>query len=305
MTDEVTILDGGMGQELIHRSPDRPTPLWGTRVMVDYPNLVREIHDAYFAAGAKVATTNTYALLRDRTDKTDLRDRFADLHEIACRIAVESRDAHGSGIVAGAMGPLVASYLADAGPPREEAAAAYREIARIQAPLVDVFLAETVPSRARARATLDGLEGEGKPVWLAVTVGEEDGRVLRSGEPVTDILDDIAGRDVAALLVNCSSPEAVTQAVAELSGAPVRFGAYANGFRPIPEAFKKPGATVDILSQREDLTPEVYADFAEEWVRLGATIVGGCCEVGPAHIAELSHRLNAKDTSVDRAATRA
>ena len=67
-------------------------------------------------------------------------------------------------------------------------------------------------------------------------------------------------------------------------------GAYANGFQPIPEAFKL-GETVDMLTARTDLDPAAYARFAMGWVEAGARIVGGCCEVGPAHIAELARRL--------------
>ena len=62
----ITLLDGGMGQELVARSGDEPTPLWATRVMIHHPELVRAIHDDYFAAGATVATTNTYAIHHDR-----------------------------------------------------------------------------------------------------------------------------------------------------------------------------------------------------------------------------------------------
>ena len=51
----VTLLDGGMGQELVARSGDTPTPLWATRVMLDHPGLVRAVHDDYFAAGATIA----------------------------------------------------------------------------------------------------------------------------------------------------------------------------------------------------------------------------------------------------------
>ncbi|MGB8815569.1 MAG: homocysteine S-methyltransferase family protein, partial [Paracoccaceae bacterium] len=58
---QITLLDGGMGQELLARTGDAPTPLWATQVMLDHPNVVRDIHADYFAAGATVATTNTYA----------------------------------------------------------------------------------------------------------------------------------------------------------------------------------------------------------------------------------------------------
>ena len=73
---EITILDGGMGQELIARSPDGPTPLFGTQVLLDHPEIVRAVHDDYFAAGADIATTNTYAILHDRLEQHGLDDRF-------------------------------------------------------------------------------------------------------------------------------------------------------------------------------------------------------------------------------------
>ena len=77
---DITLLDGGMGQELVARSGDEPTPLWATRVMLDHPHLVRAIHDDYFAAGATVATTNTYAIHHDRLQPFGLDHLFADLH---------------------------------------------------------------------------------------------------------------------------------------------------------------------------------------------------------------------------------
>jgi homocysteine S-methyltransferase len=61
----ITLLDGGMGQVLVARSGDEPTPLWATRVMIEHPDLVRAIHGGYFAAGATVATTNTHAIRVD------------------------------------------------------------------------------------------------------------------------------------------------------------------------------------------------------------------------------------------------
>ena len=47
---------------------------------------------------------------------------------------------------------------------------------------------------------------------------------------------------------------------------------------------------MNVLSKRQDLGPEAYADFAETWAEKGATIIGGCCETGPAHIAEIARR---------------
>ena len=96
-----------------------------------------------------------------------------------------------------------------------------------------------------------------------------------------------------ALLVNCSRPEAIAAALTILKPLGLPIGAYANGFTRISDGFLEDRPTVDALTARKDLGPTEYADFAMGWVDAGATVVGGCCEVGPAHIAELARRLTA------------
>ncbi len=75
------------------------------------------------------------------------------------------------------------------------------------------------------------------------------------------------------------------------------FGRIPRGENPPPEMitedFLKDKPTVDALQVRRDFTPDLYADYAMAWVDHGATIIGGCCEVGPAHIAEIASRLKA------------
>jgi homocysteine S-methyltransferase len=293
---DVTILDGGMGQELVARSGLSPSGLWSTEIMMARPDLVQEIHADYFASGAVVATANTYAIHRDRLRPHGIEDRLEELHRQACGLACAARDANGAGLVAGALGPLGWSYSHDGAPPADEAAELYDEICRLQADLVDLFLIETIASVEQARGALAGALGHGRPVWLALTVDDSDGTRLRSGEALTDVLAAFDGGAPEALLLNCSVPEAVTQGLGALAaaGAALPLGAYANGFTGIERYFMKKGSAVAGLSARKDMTPLAYGAMAEDWVGLGASIVGGCCEVGPAHIAELSRRLGRK-----------
>lgn len=288
---DITLLDGGMGQELVARSGDAPTPLWSTRVMMDHPGLVRAVHEDYFRAGSTVATTNTYAIHHDRLARAGIDDRFASLHMQALAEAAAARAAHGSGRIAGSLGPLVASYRPETHPPHDEAVAKYAEIAGLLAPAVDFFIAETVASLAHARAVLDGARKGGRPVWLSVTVDDEDGSRLRSGEAVTGLGAVLERNGAAAVLANCSAPEAMAAALSAFAGFGLPFGAYANGFQQITKEFLKDSPTVDALHARPEMTPERYADFALRWVDMGATIIGGCCETGPAHIAEIARRL--------------
>jgi S-methylmethionine-dependent homocysteine/selenocysteine methylase len=290
---QITLLDGGMGQELVARSGDEPTPLWATRVMIDHPGLVKAIHDDYFAAGASVATTNTYNILHDRLEAVDLDALYHALHLRALMEAHESRARAGRGLIAGSMGPLGESYRPDLTPSVEVSAPLYAEKARLLAPHVDVILLETMSSLGLARGALKGAQAAGLPVWLSVSVDDRDGSKLRSGEPIKGLCELIAEFPSAAVLANCSMPEAMLAALRELSTMGLPFGAYANGFSeisslPLPDAVAAPDYT-----HRHDLTPEKYTDFVMQWVGLGATIVGGCCEVGPAHIRHLASALKA------------
>ena len=289
----ITLLDGGMGQELVARSGDDPTPLWATRVMIDHPGMVRETHADYFAAGATVATTNTYAIHHDRLERFVLDPMFHALHLRALAEAHEARAAHGSGRIAGSMGPLVGSYRPDLTQPVAEAALKYAEIAAILGPHVDLILCETMASVEMAEGAVKGAQAAGRPVWLAVTVDDHDGTKLRSGEAVTDLARVIAAYPVAAMLANCSGPEVMGDSLAALKTLGLPFGAYANGFTHISGNFLKDAPTVKELTHRHDLSPEKYVDFAMGWVAAGATIIGGCCEVGPAHIRALAAALGA------------
>lgn len=290
---EITLLDGGMGQELLARAGDAPTPLWATRVMMDHPGLVGAIHADYFAAGATVATTNTYAIHHDRLIPQGCDHLFHGLHAAALAEAQGAQKAHGAGRIAGSLGPLVASYRPDTVPEVEEAAPKYAEIATLLAPGVDLFLAETMSSVKQVHGVLEGLAraATGKPVWVSITVDDTDGSRLRSGEPLADLAPLFAQYRPQAVLANCSVPEAMAAAMAGLARFGLPFGAYANGFTHISQDFLKAHPTVEVLSHRTDLTPDRYAEFALGWVGQGATIVGGCCEVGPAHIAALAAAL--------------
>ena len=295
---EIILLDGGMGQELVARSGDEPTPLWATRVMIDHPGLVKEIHDDYFAAGASVATTNTYNILHDRLQGIGLDSLFHALHLRALAEAHEAKAKAGRGMIAGSMGPLGESYRPDLTPAVEVSAPIYAEKARILAPYVDVILLETMSSLGLAEGALQGAQAAGLPVWLSVSVDDRDGTRLRSGEPIAGLRNLIDAYPTAAVLANCSMPEAMQAALEVLSGMGLPFGAYANGFSEISSLPLPEGGGAPYYTHRNDLTPEKYADFAMAWVAMGATIVGGCCEVGPAHIRHLATRLKAEGHSI-------
>jgi S-methylmethionine-dependent homocysteine/selenocysteine methylase len=218
----ITILDGGMGQELLARSTAQATGLWSAQILLDDPDLVRAVHADYLDAGADVITTNSYILHRDRLAPFGVEDRFEQLHSLACRLAVEARDVHGAGLVAGSLGPNARSYRPDLALPEDRAVEAFAEIARLQAPYVDLLLCETMSSIEQARGAVLGALTVGLPVWLSVTVDDYDGTRLRSGQEISLVVELCNAMSLDTVLVNCSIPEAVDIAVGVLTGCGLR-----------------------------------------------------------------------------------
>lgn len=288
----VTVLDGGMGQELHRRSGKPASPLWSAQVMMDSPELVVQLHRDYIDAGADVIEVNAYTATPERLGRDADSALFEPLQKAALNAATRARDLTGKPVlIAGCLPPLVASYHPDLVPDERSARASYRRIVALQNPAVDLFLGETL-STVREGAVVSRAAAEtGKPVWISYTVDDSDGTRLRSGERLKDGIDAAARAGAEAVLVNCSVPEAVGQAMPVLSACGLRYGGYANGFTSIETL--APGGTVDSLRARQDLGPEEYANHAVEWLEQGASFLGGCCEVGPAHIAEIRKRLDA------------
>ncbi|NBB69694.1 MAG: homocysteine S-methyltransferase [Alphaproteobacteria bacterium] len=287
----VVLLDGGMGQELRKRRAAAPTPLWSGQVMADEPELVTAVHRDFIEAGAGVITANTYALTPERLARDGDPARLGELHRRALDAAHAARDTSGRAVrIAGCLGPLVASYRPDLVPDTDTCAASYRRLVDAQAARVDLFIAETLSTVREAGVATAAARPAGLEVWTSLTVRDDDGTRLRSGEPVRDGAAAALDAGASAVLINCSIPEAVTRAVGEIATLGCPFGAYANGFEP--EGELRPDGTVDDLAARTDLGPGPYADHAMGWIEAGAAIVGGCCEVGPAHIAELARRLD-------------
>ncbi|MDX1541702.1 MAG: homocysteine S-methyltransferase family protein [Geminicoccaceae bacterium] len=290
LPDGPVLLDGGMGQEILKRTTGPEGTSWSHLVVVDQADVVRAVHDDYIQAGARVITTNSYTLTRPRLEPVGLGHRFAELNRRAGELAAEARDASGRAVrVAGSLPPQEGSYLVRRALSFDDTVGLYREQAEILAPHVDLFLCETVASAEEARAAVTGAASVGKPVWVALTLEDHGSPLLRSGETVEEAARALDGLPVEAFLANCCSPESITAAMPALAKLGTA-GGYANGFVAIPDKWTETGAGLDRLGRR-DIDPETYLGHVQAWLEAGAKIVGGCCEIGPAHIARLHEAL--------------
>jgi len=286
------LLDGGMGQELINRGASGQGVLWSAKALFDHPEAVQAVHEDYIRAGADIITTNSYACIRNNFEPEGLLDRLGEMNRLAAQLAQRARDNSGRQVlIAGSMGPQYGSYRPDLVQSYAKTEALYREQADFLAPHVDLFICETLSCITEARAAVSAAVSTGIPVWLSWSIADSGAANLRSGEPIVEAWADIADSGISAVLLNCSPPEAITRALPALvSLSTVPVGAYANAFTPIPDKWDFHGDE-SIPPPRTDVTPRAYSEYAAAWRKAGASIFGGCCEVGPAHIAELHRTL--------------
>lgn len=300
----ITILDGGMGRELARIGAPFRQPEWSALALMEGPERVVEAHLNFVNAGAEVITTNSYACVPFHIGEEGFAQRGRELATLSGRLARNAadnaRESRGREIrVAGSIPPVFGSYK----PELFDQNAAF-SIASVLieslVPNIDHWLVETISSITEAQTMLAAIREFGDPIavrprWVSFTLADTltDGCArLRSGEAIAVAVEAIFG-EVEAILFNCSQPEVMTSAIAEavnrldeLGNSAIRVGVYANAFVEVQSA---PGSaaneTLSVL--RDDLTPERYAAFAQEWISAGATIVGGCCGITPEHIHSL------------------
>lgn len=294
----VTILDGGMGRELQRSGAPFRQPEWSALALIEAPETVAAVHRAYCAAGAEVITTNSYALVPFHIGAQRFAAEGPALASRAGQVARAGAQGFTGVRVAGSLPPVCGSYRPDLFDPRV-AAPLLAGLIQGLAQHVDLWLAETLSALDEARAVVAQLQASTQPLWLSFTLADGAGQraasgQLRSGETVEQAVRLAAEAGAQALLFNCSQPEVMAGAVrracgeAHRLGAALAVGVYANAFPPQAD---DAAANSGLSPLRDDLDPAGYLDWVQRWIDGGADIVGGCCGIGPEHIAAIAARV--------------
>ena len=308
LDERVLVADGGLATALEARGNDLSDALWSARLLLDAPEEIVAVHRAFFAAGADIATTASYQASYDgfaarglsRAETTALLQRSVEL----ARAAAERQESHvhvarrqESGFhtgrwVAASVGPYGAA-LADGSEYRGRYGLSVAELRAWHRPRLevlaearpDVLALETVPDLDEAEALVDAIAGLGVPAWLSFTI---DGEHTRAGQPLDEAFAVAAGvSEIIAVGVNCCAPADVTAAVTiarEVTGKPVI-------------AYPNSGEGWDAAHRTWTGDGRFSPADARAWIAAGARIVGGCCRVGPEHIAEVARAVSATASS--------
>ena len=284
------VMDGSMGNELLTRRSDLVTGLWSAQYLIDAPELVKEIHLDYINAGADLIITNTYSTIPSYLSKQKAEDKMSELIHLAGKLAREAvKDSKKKVTVAGSLPPLEESYRPDLVIDKEEAVPIYETLIKELTPYVDIFICETMSSIKEMQHVIEALQNldNEKPVWISWSLKEDKKNQLRSGESIKEAFIASASIKPEAYLFNCTDPFAITEGLKqlkELTQKPI--GGYPNVFN-VPDGWTLDN---DVQVSVRDLSVEKFLEFAEEWRNLGASIIGGCCGIGPKFIKAVAEK---------------
>ena len=297
-TDPI-ILDGGIGTELERLGAPMDHEAWCAVALETHPQLVRDVHRSYIDAGADIITVNTYAATRHALTNGGIEENFTSWNKLAVQLARETLDASEVDrniLIAGSVsnfGHFNDQYT------DKQLAPNFRDQAEILIENgVDFIILESLGAKTSTIVTaLNAISEFGVPIWVAVSCAEDhdsgqlflgieesriDSHRPLAHQELGEAIDTIMDTAGSALLVMHSTVDTTLPALQLMqSHYDGLRGAYPNaGYWLRPE-----WAFVDQIS------PQNYLERAQKWLDTGARIVGGCCGIGPDHIAALSKGL--------------
>lgn len=281
ISSKIVILDGATGTELVKRGmPAGVCPeLW----CMENPAAIQDVQRSYINAGSDIIYAPTFGANRCKLEEFGLGHR---VYEINKTLALLSKECAKDSFVFGDLAPT-GRFIEPFGElPFEEAVSVYKEqVSALIDGGVDGFVIETMMDIQEARAALIAVkESCDLPVMVTMTF-EKDGRTLNGTDPVSALITlQFLGAD--AVGCNCSTgPADMLSVIREMNNV-ARVPLLAKPNAGMPKL--KDGVTVFDMGAVE------FASYADDFIKAGANILGGCCGTTPDHIFELAKNLNGK-----------
>ena len=292
------ILDGGMGQELLAKGLISKGTLWSASALLEekYHQLLIDVHISFINAGADVIISNNFSSKKIRLIQNKVEDKFEYINKKACELSNKAREISKKNIlIAGSLPPQNGTYVVDE---REIHIIKknFKEQAEIIKPYVDFFYLDVISSAKEIEAACEVTEKMNMPVLVGLHL-KKNGK-LASGESITEIVRKYRTNNWIGVIGACVSLEIIESSSNEMSNLNIPFGFKANLWKveePLPlhkfntsnfnEVGKNPN---DTLGKRDEITNEIFYNFAKRIKEKGANILGGCCNINPEHIKSIS-----------------
>jgi homocysteine S-methyltransferase len=288
------VVDGALATELERRGCDLKDELWSAKILLEQPEIIRQVHLDYFKAGADCAITASYQATIEGFAKWGLNENEAiALIQKSVRLAMEARDEFWSDassrvgrpkpFVAASVGPYGA-FLADGSEYRGNYGLTEKELMDFHRPRMEALIeagaeilaCETIPCLIEALAIAKLLkEFPSITAWISFTA--RDDKHISEGQVFADCVKQLEDNpQIAAIGINCTSPKYISPLIQE---------AKTTTNKPIL-VYPNSGETYD--ATKNDWTGDPVLDsFGEqtrEWYTAGARMIGGCCRTTPEDI---------------------
>jgi methionine synthase / methylenetetrahydrofolate reductase(NADPH) len=298
LRERPVVADGGMGS-LIYHTLGYPPALCIEHTPLTHPETVMQIHLGYIAAGAELIQAHSYGANRVKLAPYGLAEKAVAINSQAVKLAREAKEISGKDVlIAGSISPLeLLGYSTETldAEARHLIAEAVQEQARaLEGRGVDLFILETYSSLAELTVTIEALRALSSLPIIAQMTFAEDGKTLTGVAPQQAAMH-LRGLGVDVIGLNCGvgplTSLEVLRALAPLVDVPLAIQPNAGFPRRVG------GRTLYPLA-----SPELFSEFAQQAVTLGARIIGGCCGTTPQHIAAVARALRIPQGSVPKAA---
>ncbi len=293
------VLDGAMGTMLQARdltAQDFGGPeLEGCNenLVLTRPDVIQDVHAAYFAAGADLVETNTFGAIRHVLAEYGLQDKAREINKKACELARAAAAKHATKdkprFVAGALGPGTKTISVTGGITYDEVLEGYREAATgLLEGGADLILLETQQDTINVKASINGISeafrGANRSIPIILSVSIETMGTMLGGQDIAALADAVAHFDLLAIGMNCATgPDFMTDHLRTLSALTRAFTiCYPNAGLPDENG---------TYNESPAMVAQKIKRFTEEgWVNL----VGGCCGTSPEHIKLISQAVAGK-----------
>ena len=291
------ILDGGMGQELLNKGMKPKGTLWSAHALINKEchQMVVDTHSDFINAGAEVIVTTTFTARRNRLIQNDCEKYFEKINIKAVELAQKARDISKKEVlIAGGLPNQKQTYSADLGKDLDSIEKNFYDQAKILRNGIDFYYLDVMSSGLECEIALKAIESFNLPVLVGAQL--RDNGQLPSGEKIKDIVKKYKNKNWLGIIMACISPKAYEVVANDLKKIDIAYGFKLNAFKKIPvgytvaskDAWGNAGNPNTVLGTNTDLNEPRFYEYAKKFMENGATILGGCCEIRPSHIKEIS-----------------
>jgi homocysteine S-methyltransferase len=292
------IIDGGLSNVLEDFGCDLNNELWVANILTTNPEAIIKTHLAYLEAGAQIISTSSYQatipgfmkLGFTESESEMLIIKSVELASTALQRFIEEKKNSKTPLIAGSIGPFGA-FLADGSEysgnynitDKELKVFHERRIRLLDESGCDILALETIPSFQELKIISEILKTTNKQAWVSFSCKDENH--INDGTTIKKCAIFLKSHpNVFAIGVNCTLPKYISGLIINLKQVlgDKKIIIYPNS----GESYNAKSKTWFGISD-----PELFSEMADEWLDLGADIIGGCCRIGTLHIKHLKEQI--------------